>query len=261
MRLESKKVIITGGGSGIGRAICKLFAQHGASVVIADIDEDGMHQTAEQIQSEGGECLAIRTDVASEESVKELISQSKKFLGGLDILVNDAAVFVFGAIDNVNLSDWEKVFSVNVIGSANTVKYALPELKKSFSPAIVNIASVSSFIAQPSFVPYNASKGALLQLTRCLAMDLAEFNIRVNAVCPGSIYTPATERHIAFENANREEFLKKAAESSLLKRVGTPEEIAFAALFLASDEASFITGEHLVVDGGMTVCHFLIFDL
>ncbi|MBA00941.1 MAG: short-chain dehydrogenase [Chloroflexi bacterium] len=253
MRLESKKVIITGGGSGIGRAICKLFTQQGASVVIADIDEDGMHQTAEQIQSEGGKCLAIRTDVASEESVKELISQSKKFLGGLDILVNDAAVFVFGAIDNVNLSDWEKVFSVNVIGSANTVKYALPELKNSSSPAIVNIASVSSFIAQPSFVPYNASKGALLQLTRCLAMDLAEFNIRVNAVCPGSIYTPATERHMAFENANREEFLKKAADASLLKRVGKPEEIAYAALFLASDEASFITGEHLVVDGGMTV--------
>jgi len=253
MRLESKKVIVTGGGSGIGRAICKLFTQQGASVVIADIDEDGMRQTVEQIQPEGGKCLAIHTDVASEKSVEELMVKSKQFLGGLDILVNDAAVFVFGAVDTVNLADWEKVFGVNVIGSANTVKYALPELKNSSSPAIVNIASVSSFIAQPAFVPYNASKGALLQLTRCLAMDLAEFNIRVNAVCPGSIYTPATERHMAFENANREEFLKKAAEASLLKRVGKPEEIAYAALFLASDEASFITGEHLVVDGGMTV--------
>ncbi|MFL2645955.1 MAG: SDR family NAD(P)-dependent oxidoreductase [Dehalococcoidia bacterium] len=253
MRLESKKVIVTGGGSGIGRAICKLFTQQGASVVIADIDEDGMRQTVEQIQPEGGKCLAIHTDVASEKSVEELMVKSKQFLGGLDILVNDAAVFIFGAVDTVNLADWEKVFGVNVIGSANTVKYALPELKNSSSPAIVNIASVSSFIAQPAFVPYNASKGALLQLTRCLAMDLAEFNIRVNAVCPGSIYTPATERHMAFENANREEFLKKAAEASLLKRVGKPEEIAYAALFLASDEASFITGEHLVVDGGMTV--------
>ena len=253
MRLESKKVIVTGGGSGIGRAICKLFTQQGACVVIADIDEDGMRQTVEQIQSEGGKCLAIHTDVASEKSVEELMGKSKQFLGGLDILVNDAAVFVFGAVDTVNLADWEKVFGVNVIGSANTVKYALPELKNSSSPAIVNIASVSSFIAQPAFVPYNASKGALLQLTRCLAMDLAGFNIRVNAVCPGSIYTPATERHMAFENANREEFLKKAADASLLKRVGKPEEIAYAALFLASDEASFITGEHLVVDGGMTV--------
>jgi len=253
MRLESKKVIVTGGGSGIGRAICKLFTQQGASVVIADIDEDGMRQTVEQIQSEDGKCLAIHTDVASEKSVEELMGESKQFLGGLDILVNDAAVFVFGSVDTVNLADWEKVFGVNVIGSANTVKYALPELKNSSSPAIVNIASVSSFIAQPAFVPYNASKGALLQLTRCLAMDLAEFNIRVNAVCPGSIYTPATERHMDFENANREEFLKKAAEASLLKRVGKPEEIAYAALFLASNEASFITGEHLVVDGGMTV--------
>ena len=140
-----------------------------------------------------------------------------------------------------------------MIGASSTVKHSLPYLKQSTSPNIVNIASVSGFIAQPSFVPYNASKGALLQLTRCLAMDLSEFNIRVNAVCPGAIYTPATERHIAFEKADRDEFLEKAGQTSFLKRVGTPEEVAYAALFLASDEASFITGSHLVVDGGATV--------
>ena len=113
MRLESKKVIVTGGGSGIGRAICKLFTQQGASVVIADIDEDGMRQTVEQIQSEGGKCLAIHTDVASEKSVEELMGKSKQFLGGLDILVNDAAVFVFGAVDTVNLADWDKLKTNN----------------------------------------------------------------------------------------------------------------------------------------------------
>jgi NAD(P)-dependent dehydrogenase (short-subunit alcohol dehydrogenase family) len=253
MRLKSKKVIVTGGASGIGRAICTVFAAEGASVVVADIDESGSIETLSQIQSEGGQAIAITTDVSSEESVAKMVLASASFLGGIDILVNDAAAFVFGSLENVSLQDWEKVFGVNVIGASNTIKHSLPYLKDSASPNIVNIASVSGFIAQPAFVPYNASKGALLQLTRCLAMDLSEFKVRVNAVCPGAIYTPATERHIAFENADRDEFLEKAGEESFLKRVGQPEEVAYAALFLASDEASFITGTELIVDGGATV--------
>ncbi len=253
MRLKSKKVIVTGGASGIGRAICTVFAAEGASVVVADIDESGSIETLSQIQSEGGQAIAITTDVSSEESVAKMVLASASFLGGIDILVNDAAAFVFGSLENVSRQDWEKVFGVNVIGASNTIKHSLPYLKDSASPNIVNIASVSGFIAQPAFVPYNASKGALLQLTRCLAMDLSEFKVRVNAVCPGAIYTPATERHIAFENADRDEFLEKAGEESFLKRVGQPEEVAYAALFLASDEASFITGTELVVDGGATV--------
>ena len=253
MRLKSKKVIVTGGASGIGRSICTVFAAEGASVVVADIDESGSIETVFQIQSEGGQAIAITTDVSSEESVAKMVLASASFLGGIDILVNDAAAFVFGSLENVSLQDWEKVFGVNVIGASNTIKHSLPYLKDSASPNIVNIASVSGFIAQPAFVPYNASKGALLQLTRCLAMDLSEFKVRVNAVCPGAIYTPATERHIAFENADRDEFLEKAGEESFLKRVGQPEEVAYAALFLASDEASFITGTGLVVDGGATV--------
>ena len=253
MRLKSKKVIVTGGASGIGRAICTVFAAEGASVVVADIDESGSIETLSQIQSEGGQAIAITTDVSSEESVAKMVLASASFLGGIDILVNDAAAFVFGSLENVSLQDWEIVFGVNVIGASNTIKHSLPYLKDSASPNIVNIASVSGFIAQPAFVPYNASKGALLQLTRCLAMDLSEFKLRVNAVCPGAIYTPATERHIAFENADRDEFLEKAGEESFLKRVGQPEEVAYAALFLAADEASFITGTGLVVDGGATV--------
>ena len=160
---------------------------------------------------------------------------------------------MFGTVEQTSPEDWERVFGVNVLGTVHTVKEALPYLRDSLSPAIVNIASVSSFIAQPAFIPYNTSKGALLQLTRCLAMDLADDGIRVNCVCPGSIYTPATERHIAFEKANKEDFLREAGEGSFLKRVGKPEEVAYAALFLASEEASFITGTQLVVDGGATV--------
>ena len=253
MRLASKKVIVTGGASGIGRSICNIFASEGASIVIADIDESGSHETSAQIEAAGGKSLAVTTDVSSDESVSDMIKKASDFLGGIDILVNDAAAFIFGKVEDVTQKDWETVFGVNVIGASSPVKHSLPYLKQSTSPNIVNIASVSGFIAQPSFVPYNASKGALLQLTRCLAMDLSEFNIRVNAVCPGAIYTPATERHIAFEKADRDEFLEKAGQTSFLKRVGTPEEVAYAALFLASDEASFITGSHLVVDGGATV--------
>ena len=253
MRLASKKVIVTGGASGIGRSICNIFASEGASIVIADIDESGSQETLRQIESGGGKALAVTKDVSSDDSVSEMIKKATSFLDGIDVLVNDAAAFIFGKVEDVTQRDWETVFGVNVMGPASTVKHSLPYLKQSTSPNIVNIASVSGFIAQPSFVPYNASKGALLQLTRCLAMDLSEFNIRVNAVCPGAIYTPATERHIAFENADRDEFLEKAGQTSFLKRVGTPEEVAYAALFLASDEASFITGSHLVVDGGATV--------
>lgn len=252
-RLEGKRAIITGGSSGIGRAICKVFASEGATLVIADIDDDGGGETLNAVLNDNGEASFIHTDVSSPESVENLISEAVDFMDGIDVLVNDAAAFVFGGLEDITAGDWDKVFSVNVIGAANTVKYALPYLSSGNGPAVVNIASVSSFIAQPKFIPYNSSKGALLQLTKCLAMDLSEYGIRVNCVCPGSIYTPATERHIKFEGVDREEFLRDAAEGSFLKRLGKPEEVAYAALFLASDEASFVTGEHLVVDGGATV--------
>ena len=166
------------------------------------------------------------------------------------MLVNDAAVFVFGAIEDVTGDDWQRVMGVNVIGAANTVKHTIPHMKAAGGGAIVNVASVSSFIAQPAFVPYNASKGALLQLTRCLALDLAPHNIRVNCVCPGSIQTAASERHRTFIGASVEEYNKLATEGSFLKRVGQPREVANGVLFLASDEASFITGTPLIIDGG-----------
>lgn len=253
MRLHSKNAVITGGASGIGRAICRVFANEGANVVIADIDERGGSETADLIAEDGGTAMFIPTDVSSIDSVAQMVDACISSVGSIDILVNDAAAFVFGTIETVSPTDWEKVLGVNVLGTANTVKSSLPYLKDSSGAAIVNIASVSSFIAQPAFVPYNTSKGAVIQLTRCLALDLAEYDIRVNCVCPGTILTPATDRHIAFEGIDRDEFLKTAGDRSFLKRLGTPDEVAYAALFLASDEASFITGTQIVVDGGATV--------
>ncbi len=249
MRLDSKKALITGGSSGIGRAIATLFAKEGADVVIGDLDVEGGNQTLRQMRSPSNVHF-IEADISNEDSVRNTVDQAAELMGGIDILVNNAAAFVFGTVDQVTVDDWKRVMDVNVVGSANMVKYSLPSLKESANPAIVNIASVSGFIAQPAFIPYNASKGAVLQLTRCLAMDLAEFNIRVNSVCPGTIFTAASERHMAFEGVTKEKFIKEASESIFLKRVGKPSEVAFAALFLASEEASFITGTHLTVDGG-----------
>ena len=242
MRLSSKKAIITGGSAGIGKAISELFASEGASVSIGDIDSNGGEEVVRNINDSGGQAFFFNTDI----SVENFINNSASAMGGVDILINNAAAFVFGSIENVEMQDWQKILGVNVIGTANVVKNCLPYLKSSAAPSIVNIASVSSFIAQPEFIPYNSSKGALLQLTRCLALDLASDRIRVNAVCPGSIHTSATDRHA-------EELLNIASQGSFLKRVGQPVEVAYAALFLASEEASFVTGAHLVVDGGATV--------
>ena len=250
MRLQSKRAVVTGGASGIGRAICQLFAKEGARVVLADLDEVGGKETVGLIEMQGGQASFRRTDVSSETDVEELIRSAVATLGGIDIVVNNAAAFVFGKVEDVTKADWDKVMGVNVVGPANVVRFALPHLKQSTAGAIVNMASVSSLVAAPAFVPYNSSKGAVLQLTRSLAMDLAPDGIRVNCVCPGSILTAATEKHIAFEGADRDEFLAAAADESLLKRNGTPEEVAFAVLFLASDEASFVTGTQIVVDGG-----------
>lgn len=253
MRLPSKRVVVTGGASGIGRAICELFAREGASIVIGDLDVAGGQETVARIVNAGGKADFLATDVSQETDVKRLIDHAAASLGGIDIVMNNAAAFVFGKVEDVTMADWEKVMGVNVIGSANMVRFALPHLKNSQAGSVVIMASVSSFVAAPAFVPYNTSKGALLQLTRSLAMDLGEHGIRVNCVCPGAIYTPATERHLEFDGRSREEFMAEEANASFFKRQGTPEEVANAALFLASDEASFVTGTSLVVDGGATV--------
>ncbi|MED5409424.1 MAG: SDR family NAD(P)-dependent oxidoreductase, partial [Chloroflexota bacterium] len=146
-RLASKKAIVTGGASGIGRAICKIFAAEGASVIVADIDESGSKETTREIEASGGLSYAITTDVSSEISVQKFISDAVSLIGGIDIVVNDAAAFVFGAIEDVSYADWEKVFGVNVIGAANVAKHALPYLKVSTSPSIVNMASIGGFVA------------------------------------------------------------------------------------------------------------------
>ena len=250
MRLKDKVVIVTGGASGIGRAICKLFAEEGAKVAVVDIDSVEGKNTVQYINSEKGDSFFIKADVSDSNDVEIAVKEVINKYSGVDVLVSNAAQFIFGKVEDVTQDDWTKVFGVNVLGLANFTKYCLPEMKKRGGGSIVATASISSFKAQPAFVPYNTSKGALLQMVRCLALDLAEHNIRVNCVCPGSIKTPASERHRIFNKESVEEFERASSEESMLKRIGKPIEVAYGALFLASDESSFVTGTPLMIDGG-----------
>jgi NAD(P)-dependent dehydrogenase (short-subunit alcohol dehydrogenase family) len=253
MRLKDKVAIITGAGAGIGREIAQLFALEGAKVVVAEINEHSGLETVANIQKKGGEAIFCQTNIAVEEEVKKMSTAAISAFGRINILVNNAAAFVFGKVEEVSSEDWAKVLNTNVIGYANCVKEVLPAMREAGGGSIINMASVSSFIAQPAFIPYNASKGAILQMTRCLAMDLAPDKIRVNAVCPGAIKTEATKKHIESLGLVEEQAYIDFGQDALMKRMGLPMEVAYGVLFLASDEASFITGEHLVIDGGATI--------
>ena len=252
-RLDQNVAIVTGGGSGIGKATCELFAEEGAAVVVAEINPAGGQATAEAINSRGGQARFVQTDVADEESVRNMVGEAIDQFGRIDILVNNAAVFVLKGIE-ASVEEWRHILETNVMGTALVAKHAVPEIRKAGGGAIVNLGSISSFIAQPNFVTYNATKAAIANMTRCMALDLADDNIRVNAVCPGTVWTPIVERLTADEGLDR-----AAADAHpdwggahMIHRIAEPREIANAILFLASDDASFITAECLMVDGGYT---------
>lgn len=252
-RLFGKVAIVTGGADGIGKATCELFASEGAAVVIADVDAGKGHATAARITAGGGRVLFIETDVADEASIARMVAQAVAAFGKIDILINNAAVFVLRGID-ATVEEWRRILDVNVIGTSLVAKHVVPEIKKSGGGAIVNLGSISSFIAQPQFVTYNATKAAIATMTRCMALDLAADNIRVNAVCPGTVWTQIVERLTREKGMSRKEADADPSwgGACMLKRIADPAEIAKAILFLASDEASYVTAAHLMVDGGYT---------
>ncbi|WP_067726162.1 SDR family NAD(P)-dependent oxidoreductase [Oceanobacillus damuensis] len=243
MRLENKVAIITGGGGDIGRETAIRFTNEGAKVVVADIREEAAQQTVAIIQESGGEAEYIRCDMTNPEEVKNMVEMAIDTFGKLDIFFNNAGVnSVEKKLPDVSLEEWEKVMDINIKGVFLGMKYAIPKMKSGSS--IINTASIAGIKGQKLVSAYSASKSGVITLTKTAATEFGRKNIRVNAIAPGITDTTMVED---WKKTDKWPILSTA---NALRRIGKPEEIANAVVFLASDEASFITGETLVIDGG-----------
>jgi NAD(P)-dependent dehydrogenase (short-subunit alcohol dehydrogenase family) len=249
--LNGKIAVITGAASGIGRATAILFAREDGKLALADMSEKGLEETLEMVRKEGGEAFIKRTNVAVEEEIKELIDLALQTYSRIDILCNNAGIT--GQLSNLEEQagdDWRRVYEVNVLGAVFATKHVAKHMQQQNSGAIVNTASVAGIRSGAGGNAYSASKAALINFTQTAACDLGGFNVRVNAVCPGLIETGMTKPVFDFARAKGK--FDKLGSRCELRRYGRPEEVAQAILFLASDEASYITGQALPVDGGNT---------
>jgi NAD(P)-dependent dehydrogenase (short-subunit alcohol dehydrogenase family) len=251
MRLEGKVCIITGGGSGIGRASALLFAQEGARLVVADKKAPSAEAVAAESSRQGAEAIAVEVDVANADEVQRMIEKTLEKFGRLDVLVNNAGYGITGSVVETDADAWDALMAVNVRGVFLCSKYAIPAMRRNGGGTIVNTASVVAAVGIANRAAYCASKGAVAALTRAIAIDHVGDGIRCNAVAPGTIDTPYFAEILG--NSPDPDAVRKAlAARQLLGRLGTPEEIAAGILFLAGDESRFATGTILTLDGGMT---------
>ena len=250
-RLNGKSAIITGASSGIGRATALLFAREGARLVLADINENNLALVKEEIAAMGGKVVIRRTDVSSEDEIKALIGLGLETFTNIDILVNNAGISGgLDALEDQRSEEWHQIFDINVMGPVYATKHIIAHMKARRRGSIINIASVAGVRSGAGGNAYSASKAALINFTQTSACEVGASNVRINAICPGLIETGMTLPFFEYaRSTGRENRLGKYCE---LKRAAAPDEVAWAILFLASDEASYITGQALPVDGGIT---------
>ena len=255
MRLEKKVALVTGGGSGIGRATAALFAAEGAKVVVSDLIEPSALETVRRIRADGGEAVEVAGDVSNAGDAQKMVRTAMEAYERLDVLVNSAGVSGRNAVgpDASHEELWDRVMDVNLKGTYLVAWHAVPEMERVGGGSIINLASIMGLVGYPQvhlgqgFNPYAASKGGVVQFTRNLAVDCAKNNIRVNCICPGYTDTSMIE-----SMTTDPEMLQKLIGLHPMGRLGRAEEIAYAALYLASDDSSFVTGAPLAVDGGYT---------
>lgn len=247
VRLKDKVAIITGAASGIGKATAKLFAEHGAKIVVADIDTKGGELTVTDIKDKGHQGSFIQTDVLIHDKTQQMVDHTINLYGKLDILVNSAGIAMRLPVDELPEDDWHHCLGVNLTGVFLCSKAAIPTMRKNGGGSIINLSSIYGLVGAEVRAAYVASKGAVTNLTRGMALDYAEDNIRVNCICPGFVETPL----VAGVVKNPDEY-QKLANKHPLRRLGQPTEIAYGALYLASDESAFVTGIALPIDGGYT---------
>lgn len=245
-RLENKVAIITGAGSGIGKETALLFAKEGAKVTVSDINEDAGNKVVEEIKKAGGEAIFVKANSASAEDGQNLVRKTVEAFGGLHIAVNNAGVGSdFSKVADVEIKDWQRVIDINLTGVFYGMKYQIPEMIKSKGGSVINIASILGQAAFQGSAAYVASKHGVVGLTKTGALDHALDNVRVNAIGPGFIYTGLVN-----EETMGKEAIQDLEQKHAMHRLGEPKEIAALALFLASDESSFVTGSYYNVDGG-----------
>ena len=253
MRLKDKVAVITGAASGIGSAAAELFAEEGAKVVVVDINSEAGQEVVQKIKKAGGEATFVQVDVSRAADNKRMVETAINSYGKLDILFNNAAI-AGEALEELNEEEWHKVLDVNLTGPFLGCLYAIPEMKRQGGGNIINTSSRGGVAAFGRSVAYGTSKAGVIMLTKALARSLAKDNIRVNCLCPGSVDTGLSDAFIRYPKTEEERQARRAALIARipLGRTADPKEIAYAALFLASDESSFVDGVALLIDGGVS---------